>query len=79
MGEIRVTIDLPTGESVELPLAQALTLADVLGKFDRAVWHFNECGCCISVHERGDGTSGYVIDRHGGVDHVVASDDRPCG
>jgi hypothetical protein len=33
-----------------------------------ACWHFNECGCCVSVHATPRYSGGFVVGRDGGVD-----------
>jgi hypothetical protein len=47
-----VSITLPTGET--LPLAQALALSQLTKELEeeggKTHWHFNNCGCCVSLH-----------------------------
>lgn len=35
-----------------MPLVQAFSIVKVMEKegVDNCHWHFNECGCCVSVH-----------------------------
>lgn len=70
MSDLRVT--LPNG--IELSLAQVLRireLGDQLGAYE---WHPNACGCCVTVHRRGQHGSGYVIDSDGGYDWYDRAD-----
>lgn len=64
MADGDITLTTSHGE-VTMPLAQALTMGEACEKLEDPVWHFNECGCCISVHERADNTKGYVINAQG--------------
>lgn len=70
MSEVWVT--LPNTGNVRIPLVQALEISRVLGDFDDPVWHLNDCGCCISVHERDDDTRGYIVGADGESDWVEA-------
>jgi hypothetical protein len=66
-----LTIPTADGQKIELPVAQALAVAEALLEFKRPVWHVNDCGCCVSVHENEKPvTGGYVIGRDGGADWV---------
>jgi len=44
------TITLPNG--ITLPMAQAFGMGDVFTELgdEKKHWHFNECGCCLTVH-----------------------------
>jgi hypothetical protein len=52
---------------------QAIRVADCARLFRErgreVVWHFNHCGCCVSVHDAADvGGSvveGYIVNRQG--------------
>lgn len=70
MSELNVTIETPHGP-VTLPFAQVAAMGDALRDLrargaEPVTWHFNECGCCVSVHG-GDG-AGWVIGQDGGAD-----------
>ena len=74
MGEMFITINPGTEREVELPFMQAMALGRALKEFDGpAVWHFNQCGCCIIVHEHVEHPAwGYLIGADGGTDRVEA-------
>jgi hypothetical protein len=60
-----------------LPYAQALTVAEKFVELDPereglTHWHFNDCGCCITLHGR---DCAYVIGPDGGADFFP---DRGC-
>jgi hypothetical protein len=43
-------------------------LADLEARGLDAVWHWNRCDCCVSVHERIDTpTGGYIVNSDGDV------------
>jgi hypothetical protein len=65
-----VVLTTSTGEVVSMPEKQVLALHDHLSEFTDPVWHFNECGCCVSVHEGEHAHAGYVIGSDGGCDWV---------
>jgi hypothetical protein len=71
MSELWVTLRTEHGE-VRMTLPQALEMGRVFECFVDPVWHPNECGCCIAVHERGDGTRGYIVGADGESDWVEA-------
>ena len=64
MSELRVT--LPNG--IKLPFIQALRIGELGEKLGSYEWHLNECGCCITVHRRGEHDRGYVIGTDGEYD-----------
>lgn len=70
MSEARITMHTPEGREVSLPLAQALAIGEACRDFADPVWHFNECGCCVSVHARDTHWRGYIIGPDGGMDWV---------
>jgi hypothetical protein len=70
MRERIVVVNTSTGESVTMPEAQVLALAAHVPEFTDPVWHFNECGCCVSLHEREHPHAGYVIGSDGGCDWI---------
>jgi hypothetical protein len=59
-----VTITLPSGDT--LPLPQALELARLIQEMKPAEshWHFNDCGCCVTLH---GSDCAYVIGKDGGA------------
>lgn len=60
-----VTIPLPDGKPVQLPLEQAETLASLCKQHPGSTWHFNDCGCCICLHPGGDKSQGFIINFDG--------------
>jgi hypothetical protein len=66
-----VWIRLPTehGE-VRVTVAQMFEVGRLCALLDDPVWHSNECGCCVAVHERADSHRGYVVGADGGSDWV---------
>jgi hypothetical protein len=49
---------------------QALRVADCVRQLRAEnvtpVWHFNHCGCCVSVHADVEHVEyGYIVNRHG--------------
>jgi hypothetical protein len=70
MSRARVTMHTADGREITLPLVQALALGRLAQDFDDPVWHRNDCGCCVSVHERDDDTRGYIIGADGKNDWV---------
>ena len=64
MGELNIT--LPNG--VTLPLVQVLRIGELSRKLGDAEWHVNDCGCCVTVHPKGQHDRGYVIGSDGGYD-----------
>jgi hypothetical protein len=70
VNKLRVTIRLDDGRDVKLPLVQAVALADLMEAFEEPVWHFNDCGCCISLHEHANSHEGFVIGPDGWADWV---------
>jgi hypothetical protein len=55
-----------------MTVAQAITIASFIEAMKEKgldpIWHFNLCGCCVSVHENVSGdkvTGGWVINRDG--------------
>jgi len=68
-------IETPSGP-VELPVAQACAVAYYVEQIREddgvALWHRNDCGCCVAVHAIGR-DSGYVIGPDGGADFVELS------
>jgi hypothetical protein len=68
-------VHVPVGDGeVAMPLLQALAIAQCCQDFTDPVWHFNECGCCVSVHERGDTGSGYIVGNDGTYDWVTVAE-----
>jgi hypothetical protein len=66
MGELLV--HLP-GVDRPLPFSQALALGRRLQALrGECHWHFNECGCCVTVHGPADA---WVIDAGGGETHFA--------
>lgn len=65
--DVTVTVPHPQGD-VEMPLAQALAIAECLRAFRGAgTWHRNDCGCCVTVHANVEHpTSGYIVGSDGG-------------
>lgn len=61
---------LTTSDGVELPLVQALAIAEILGRELGSTWHMNECGCCACVHPPGDNTKGWIVNADGDADYV---------
>ena len=57
-------LKLPEWEGRELSFIQAIKLSILVRESD-GMWHFNDCGCCITVHVD-DGA--YVIGRDGEKD-----------
>jgi len=55
-----LTIKLPDGDELSLP--QAVTLARLIEEMERSHWHFNRCGCCVTLH---GSDCAYVINRDG--------------
>jgi hypothetical protein len=42
-------VTLPGGQ--QLPMPQVLMMAKAIEECEgRAHWHFNDCGCCVTVH-----------------------------
>lgn len=72
MSDLRLTMHTPEGREVSLPFAQAVAIAEACRDFAEPVWHFNDCGCCVSVHDRREHHRGYVIGPDGGADWVEA-------
>ena len=71
MSEVeRVAVRMPDGEYIVLPRAQAFAIHRLARDMRDPAWHFNECGCCVSLHERHDHHRGYVIGPDGGADWV---------
>jgi hypothetical protein len=60
-------------EGGELTLPQAVELARLIRELDHSHWHFNECGCCVSLHGR---DCAYVIGPDGGATFFA---ERGCG
>jgi hypothetical protein len=61
MGQMSVTL----ASGITLTFEQLLTVSRLgksLGEFE---WHMNDCGCCASVHPKGQHDRGYIIDRDG--------------
>ena len=62
-----MTITLPDGVTVTVPqMMRILELGEALG--GDFTWHKNDCGCCVTVHRRGDNHSGYIIGDDGEYD-----------
>jgi hypothetical protein len=59
---VKMTVQLRNG--VELPFAQAMELGHLLKRADPGTthWHFNDCGCCVTLHGP---DYAYVIGRDG--------------
>jgi hypothetical protein len=69
MGDLRIT--LPSG--VEVTFMQALRIHELGEKLGEYEWHLNDCGCCVTVHPRGNHHAGYVIGSEGDYDwHEIA-------
>ena len=66
----KVTLRLQGDRQAKVPLVQVLALADLLGLFEDPVWHLNDCGCCLSVHERDNHYEGFVVGPDGWADWV---------
>jgi hypothetical protein len=69
-----ITFHTPDGD-VTMPVAQAESLQAcarvLLEAGDSPTWHFNECGCCIAVHENVEHPStAFIVGRDGGVDLI---------
>lgn len=68
-----VTVNRKPGPAVDpsrLTDAQSKTVGYLLAKMGREganpVWHFNNCGCCVSVHDTpGPIEFGYIVNRAG--------------
>lgn len=56
-------------DGVELPLPQAIALAELSDKHPGSTWHLADCGCCVCFHPAGDPTRGYVIGEDGESDY----------
>lgn len=65
---MNVTVTLPDGEAVRLPLAQVLTIARLAQENPGSYWHLNECGCCVCLHPGGEKSKGWIIGSDGGAD-----------
>jgi hypothetical protein len=63
-----------TGRVVSMSEKQLLALHEHAPEFNDPVWHFNACGCCVSLHENENPHAGYVIDGDGECDWVEAEE-----
>lgn len=69
MGDLNIT--LPNGVTLTyIQVVRIHSLGDGLGEYE---WHKNDCGCCVTVHPKGDHKRGYVIDSDGGYEWVDVS------
>jgi hypothetical protein len=58
-----LTVELPEWEGRSMSLVQAAELARLLRTTEgRCHWHFNDCGCCVTLHGP---DHAYVITREG--------------
>ena len=64
MSDVWVRLPTEHGEA-RVTVAQMFEVGRLFGQFDDPVWHTNECGCCVAVHERGDGSRGYLVGSDG--------------
>ena len=55
---------------VEMTIAQAVVVAQLVSENPGGTWHMNECGCCACVHPPGDNTRGWVVGADGDADYV---------
>ena len=70
MSGLMVTIAVGDGQEVKVPLIQVMALHDLMKLFVEPVWHLNDCGCCIAVHEHANHHEGFVIGPDGMADWV---------
>jgi hypothetical protein len=69
MSEVWVRLPNDGGE-VCVTVAQMFEVGRRFEEFTDPVWHVNQCGCCVVVHERGDSHRGYLIGADGGSDWI---------
>lgn len=67
MSEQRVTI-----RGVSLTVVQVMRIRELGEQLGEHEWHPNECGCCVTVHRRGEHHAGYIIGSDGEYDWVEA-------
>ena len=75
--DLTVTIKTSDGD-IEMPFMQAVTMSQLIRELEAegktAIWHQNECDCCITVHAADDHHRGWVIGQDGGADLVEVTD-----
>lgn len=72
--DMLITINPGEPNEYKLPFMQAMELGRRLAEFKNPMWHWNDCQCCITVHEDLDGEDdhakvdrAYIIDSNGGT------------
>jgi hypothetical protein len=79
MGDLNVTIQTEDGP-VTFTYLQAIEMGRIINLLKaegkQAIWHRNNCDCCVTVHEDSDEPvpGGWVVGRDGGSDYVTVGE-----